>query len=695
MFENKAKHRQGQILKNLRAVSLHNKFHEYSHFLAERHSMNDISADSEVIQICANNLPIKSRAKSKGVLHKYSIRFNIKYQAKKLSLLENINESVQSRCLSNIDFPNSRGSNSLSMDSKCMTPSKISSKPMACLILPEISGKRANIYHFKNNHSEGGDPEKPITPVMQSRLIENRKRAISKPPENKELDSSGEFTDIESTLVEKSAKNKTLLLRSIYDKRPATIFFDYPKCCCAKEKSKGRVFYMSDKKLAKQYLTFRISESFLYDCIINTLTSAGFSETEDEDFNINIGASIDTDFMRDLAPFQKNNHFPGSSHLGRKDMMWKHFCRMQKRFEEAYCFCPETYILPDDCRKLNKDREENPKDLWILKPANSACGKGIKILTKDTEIKKKQGVIISKYIKEPHLINGFKYDLRVYVCVTCFDPLRIYLYEEGLVRFATVPYSTKRKSLKNKCSQLTNYSINKDSPTFINNVDPSKDGYGSKWSFKALREYYESRGIPSGRIFQQIKDIIIKTFISVESHVVGKLNRSCSRRDACFEIYGFDILLDSSYKAWLLEVNIYPSLSCSSPLDTKIKYMLICDTYNLIGITPFKRPLEPPPPIVEIRAKKSLEVSSLDKCNNLAEYPLTLEDALIIVEGEEELYRRGKYERIFPLKENVDYYLEFYDIPRYNTLLTSRYLKYGALKDIKKFFRKAKNPINV
>lgn len=57
----------------------------------------------------------------------------------------------------------------------------------------------------------------------------------------------------------------------------------------------------------------------------------------------------------------------------------------------------------------------------------------------------------------------------------------------------------------------------------------------------------------------------------------------------CFEIYGFDILLDNKLKPYLLEVNISPSLSSSSPLDKMIKTTLITDTMNLIGITPYDR----------------------------------------------------------------------------------------------------------
>ena len=71
----------------------------------------------------------------------------------------------------------------------------------------------------------------------------------------------------------------------------------------------------------------------------------------------------------------------------------------------------------------------------------------------------------SRYVAKPHLINGFKYDLRIYVLVTSFDPLRVYVYKDGLVRFATEKYSNNPKNLKKRYMHLTNYSINK------NNVD--------------------------------------------------------------------------------------------------------------------------------------------------------------------------------------------------------------------------------
>jgi tubulin polyglutamylase TTLL4 len=87
----------------------------------------------------------------------------------------------------------------------------------------------------------------------------------------------------------------------------------------------------------------------------------------------------------------------------------------------------------------------------------------------------------------------------------------------------------------------------------------------------------------------RIKDVIIKTCIAHEPQITGTYSRCTRNRNVCFEIYGFDVLLDSKLRPHLLEINISPSLSSSSPLDKKIKTTLICDTMNLIGIMPYDR----------------------------------------------------------------------------------------------------------
>ena len=129
--------------------------------------------------------------------------------------------------------------------------------------------------------------------------------------------------------------------------------------------------------------------------------------------------------------------------------------------------------------------------LWIMKPSNAACGRGIKMVGRDTKIKNRKDYLVSEYISNPHTINSFKYDLRVYVLVSSYDPLRIYMFKEGLTRFATYAYTTKATSISKRFVHLTNFSVNKHSKKFMKNSKAEKDGEGSKWSLTALRKFYD------------------------------------------------------------------------------------------------------------------------------------------------------------------------------------------------------------
>lgn len=57
-------------------------------------------------------------------------------------------------------------------------------------------------------------------------------------------------------------------------------------------------------------------------------------------------------------------------------------------------------------------------------------------------------------------------------------------------------------------------------------------------------------------------------------------------RTNCFEVLGFDILLDNNLRPWLLEINLSPSLNTDSPLDLKIKGSMIADLFTMVGVVP-------------------------------------------------------------------------------------------------------------
>jgi hypothetical protein len=195
-------------------------------------------------------------------------------------------------------------------------------------------------------------------------------------------------------------------------------------------------------------------------------------------------------------------------------------------------------------------------------------------------------MVASVYIDNPLLIDGFKFDLRVYVAVTSINPLRIYMYDDGLVRFATQKYQAQYGNAKAaKYTHLTNYSLNKFSANFQENTDAMKDDEGSKQSLSALRKRLRKMGHDDTLLFHKMEDLIIKTVIAGEPMINNATEMFCPYpRSNCFELFGFDVLVDDKLEPWLLEVNLTPALGCDSPLDQKIKANVVADLLSLSGI---------------------------------------------------------------------------------------------------------------
>jgi hypothetical protein len=99
-------------------------------------------------------------------------------------------------------------------------------------------------------------------------------------------------------------------------------------------------------------------------------------------------------------------------------------------------------------------------------------------------------------------------------------------------------------------------------------------------------------GIDMNLLWSRIYDVILKTIIAGEHHVMQAMKKNGMHRTNCFEILGFDVLIDSDLKPWLLEVNLSPSLATDSPLDHTIKSTLLTDAFNLVGVKRFDRKKE-------------------------------------------------------------------------------------------------------
>ncbi|KAK6470150.1 tubulin polyglutamylase ttll6-like [Huso huso] len=293
--------------------------------------------------------------------------------------------------------------------------------------------------------------------------------------------------------------------------------------------------------------------------------------------------SVSLDRVMEMKRYQKINHFPGMSEICRKDLLARNMNRMRKLFPKEYNIFPRTWCLPADYSDFSAYSRAKKHKTYICKPDSGCQGRGI-FLTKSTrDIRPGEDMICQVYISKPFIIDSFKFDLRIYVLVTSCDPFRIFVHNEGLARFCTTKYcDPSHSNVDDVCMHLTNYAINKHSDNFVRDDDT-----GSKRKLSTFNKHMESLLQDPVKLWMDIDDVIIKTLIS--AHPVLKHNyHTCFPNhvtgSACFEILGFDIMLDRRLKPWLLEVNHSPSFTTDSQLDREVKDGLLLDTLALINL---------------------------------------------------------------------------------------------------------------
>jgi tubulin polyglutamylase TTLL6/13 len=294
---------------------------------------------------------------------------------------------------------------------------------------------------------------------------------------------------------------------------------------------------------------------------------------------------VPSEKLSKMKLYQKINHFPGMHGICKKNYLAWNLNKMLKLFPNDYNFYPKTWVLPGDYKDFKS--HVNKKKVFIVKPEASSQGRGIFLIRRIDDINCSDRYLVQEYLNDPYLIDGLKFDLRIYVLVTGCNPLRVFIHEDGLTRLATESYTSPNASnLENMCLHLTNYAVNKNNPKFIFNTDPEQDNIGHKRSLKSTYEYLESKGKNIQELKQRIEDIILKTLLSVQPSL-SNIYKSCQPDDCsngmCFELLGFDIIIDSSLNPILLEVNHSPSFSTDSPLDWKVKHRVIKETLQILG----------------------------------------------------------------------------------------------------------------
>ena len=299
---------------------------------------------------------------------------------------------------------------------------------------------------------------------------------------------------------------------------------------------------------------------------------------------------VSQEMVNKMKSYQKINHFPGMNCLSKKNHLERNLAKMAREFGSEYKFFPRTWVLPADWNNLKMKMSKGQNKTYIVKPHSLSQGNGIYLTKSMKGIEMNDHCVVQEYIASPYLIDGLKFDLRIYVLVYGCDPLRIYMFKEGIARFSTDRYTRPNKdNIDNRFMHLTNYAINKTNKKFTFGNDPT---IGHKRSLASVWSHIDKHGGNSRMLIRSIQNIVVKTLCAVQSKL-SRAFRACQPNDTsnsmCFEVLGFDILLEDNLKPWLLEVNHSPSFNIDTPFDKRLKTELLTDVITLLSLDPFNR----------------------------------------------------------------------------------------------------------
>ncbi|XP_069396766.1 inactive polyglycylase TTLL10 [Delphinus delphis] len=284
---------------------------------------------------------------------------------------------------------------------------------------------------------------------------------------------------------------------------------------------------------------------------------------------------------KDTTPAPEELMWSSSGHLGPQSVL---------KMED---FFPETYRLD-----IRDEREAfftlfDETQMWICKPTASNQGKGIFLLRNQEEVaalqaktqsieddpiyrkmpfRAPQARVVQRYIQNPLLLDGKKFDVRSYLLIACTMPYMVF-FGHGYARLTLGLYDPHSSDL---CGHLTNQFMQKKSPLYLLLKDDTV------WSMEHLNrhindKFRKAKRLPRDWVFttfaKRMQQIMAHCFLSVKSKLKCKLGY--------FDLIGCDFLIDENFKVWLLEMNSNPALHTNCEVLKEVIPGVVTETLDL------------------------------------------------------------------------------------------------------------------
>ena len=216
----------------------------------------------------------------------------------------------------------------------------------------------------------------------------------------------------------------------------------------------------------------------------------------------------------------------------------------------------------------NNDIIDNNNSTEKLITLNNIHNNNIKKKIIKTRMYCTNEIIVQKYLDNPLLYKNRKFDIRCFVLLD--SNFNLYFCKEGHLKGSSELYNLNNS---NKFIHITNYSLQKNSNKF------ELYEIGNEMSYKDFKNYLINENISLDKFDYMINQM--KLLIKISFKSVSKKLLKNKKNILCFEIFGYDFILDNDFKLWILEINNNPGLSISSPVIEKLVPRMLDDAFRL------------------------------------------------------------------------------------------------------------------
>jgi|GEM_PF-1566330 len=222
---------------------------------------------------------------------------------------------------------------------------------------------------------------------------------------------------------------------------------------------------------------------------------------------------------------------------------------------------PASFVMPAQRAQLSAFAAAQPPGaVYVIKPRRGQGGQSIELTEDLAKALAAQDAVVQHYVDPPFLADGKKAHMRIYGLITSADPLRIYIYDDGIVRLAPQPYLRGPGWLARTDMHITNTALHRNHKLLVISEDPAVEDQGNVWSLKAYLRHVAAAGHDANTVFTAIARLVGRFLLTLRADgFFARQTAHAPARSFGHKLFGLDVLLDADARPWLIEIQRSPA----------------------------------------------------------------------------------------------------------------------------------------